>query len=387
MSNRIVCLVLVAAVVAIASPALAQPTGAADKAEVIKIDDNLVKVTVVGAGASDAEALSAAKRAAVEKGAGTFIYSHSEVKDFALTKDTILARAAGFVQSHEVVSTKRLPDGTTELKIIAVVSVKGIEDTWGVVTSLLQEVGRPKIMVFISEKVDNVLMDDSVVQTRIENMLLKSGFLLVNKEQIAAIDRKDLAAAAAEDSPERLQAIAKQFGAQIFISGTANTNAGPTTSVGGVQLFPYQADSTIRCYNSDTAESITSIPGEPTRGVERVARSGAQKSLDAQAQLVAPRVVADILEHWQDALSGRGEVKMVVDGVTFKQYSDLKKRLATIGQIKQVGGNFANQTAMLSLQAEMGAEKLAEKISEQLPDVEITDISANVIKAKMTAGQ
>lgn len=355
--------------------------------QVVPKGDNLVEVTVAGGGVDEADALRAAMRLAVETGAGTYLYSQSQTKDYALVRDTVLARSAGFIQSHQVVSKRELPDGTWEVKITAIVSVQGIEDTWGAVTSLLEQVGRPKIMVFVAEKVDNIPQDDSVVQTRIENLLLKSGFLLVNKEQIAEIDKKDLAAAAAEDNPARLQAIAKRFGAQLFISGVANANAGPTGNVGGVTLFPYQADSNIRCYRSDTAQLLSSIPGEPTRGVDRVGRSGAQKSLDAQAQMVAPRVVGDILTFWQDALAGRGEVQLMVDGVSFKQYSDLKKRLGAIPQIKQVNGRFANQTAELSLAAEVGAEVLAEKISEQLSDVEITDVSANVIKAKMAASE
>jgi hypothetical protein len=375
MSTRGIQAILLVAVLAAAMAATAQ--------QVVPKGNNLAEVTVTVAGTDEADALRMALRQAVETGAGTYIYSQSQTKDFALVKDTVLARAAGFVQSHTVVSKRALPDGTIELKVVAIVSVQGIVDTWGAVTTLLGEMGRPKIMVFVSEKIDTVPQDDSVVQTRIENMLLKSGFLLVNKEQIAAIDRKDLAAAAAEDSPARLQAIAKRFGAQLFISGVANSNAGPTGNVGGVALFPYQADANIRCYRSDTAQLLSSIPGEPTRGVDRVARSGAQKSLDAQAQQVAPRVVADILTFWQDALSGRGEVQLMVDNITFTQYTDLKRRLGTLPQIKQVNGRFANQTAELSIQADSTAEVLAEKIAQALGDLEITDVSANVIKAKM----
>ena len=375
MSTRGIQAILLVAVLAAAMAATAQ--------QVVPKGNNLAEVTVTVAGTDEPDALRMALRQAVETGAGTYIYSQSQTKDFALVKDTVLARAAGFVQSHTVVSKRALPDGTIELKVVAIVSVQGIQDTWGAVTTLLGEMGRPKIMVFVSEKIDNVPQGDSVVQTRIENMLLKSGFLLVNKEQIAAIDRKDLAAAAAEDSPARLQAIAKRFGAQLFISGVANSNAGPTGNVGGVALFPYQADANIRCYRSDTAQLLSSIPGEPTRGVDRVARSGAQKSLDAQAQQVAPRVVADILTFWQDALSGRGEVQLMVDSITFTQYTDLKRRLGTLPQIKQVNGRFANQTAELSIQADSTAEVLAEKIAQALSDLEITDVSANVIKAKM----
>jgi len=354
--------------------------------EVAPKSDNLVEVTVTGGGANEDEALRDALRKAVEQGAGTFISSHSETKDFALVRDTVLARSAGFVQSKKVLSKQKLPDDTWQVKISAMVSVKGIEDTWGAVTTLLQQVGRPKIMVFIREKIAEEVQDDSTVQTRIENLLLKSGFVLVDKEQLKEIDKKDLTAAVAEDSPAKLQAIAKRFGAQIFISGVANCTAGPANNVGGVELFAYQAEANIRTFRSDTAQLMSSVPGQPARGVDRVWRSAAAKALDAQAQQIAPKVVADILQFWQDALAGRGEVQLHVEGVSFKQYTDLKKKLGELKQVKDVKTEYHNEIAECSLQSDVNAEQLAEKLVDALPELEIKDVSQNVIKAKFKGG-
>lgn len=344
--------------------------------------ENLVEVTVTGGGVSEDEAVRDAMRKAIETGAGTLISSQSQARDFVLVKDTILARSAGFIQSRQVVSKREMPDGTWEVKITAIVSVQGIEDTWGAVTTLLQQVGRPKIMVFINEKIDGSIQDDSTVQTRIENLLLKSGFQLVDKNQIKEIDRKDLAAAVAEDSPARMQAIAKRFGAQIFITGVANSTAGPPNTVGGVRLYAHQADANIRTFRSDTAQVMSSIPGQPTRGVDRVTRSAAVKALDAQAQQIAPQVVNDILGFWQDALAGRGEVQLQVEGVSFRQYSDLRKKIAAVKAVKDVTAKFANGVAECSLQSDVNAETLAEKLLDEAPELEITDVSQNVIKAK-----
>ena len=113
--------------------------------QVVKIGKNLVEVTVTGAGTSKEEAIHDAMRKAVERGAGTFIYSQSKTRDFVLVKDTVLARSAGFIQSHKVLSSKQQEDGTWEVKIKAIVSVKGIVDTWGAVTTLLKQMGRPKL--------------------------------------------------------------------------------------------------------------------------------------------------------------------------------------------------------------------------------------------------
>jgi hypothetical protein len=343
-------------------------------------DDGLVTVTVEGAGMSREEALHNAKRKAVEQGSGTYVYSQTKTENFALVKDTILARSAGFIHSVEVLSWTTDADGIVGVRIKAQVSLKGIKDTWGVVTSLLQDRGRPKIMVFLRERIGTDYQDSSTVATRIENLLLKSGFLLVDRKQIKAIDEKDLQTAIEENNPAKAAAIAKKFGAQLFVTGTANASAGRQQNIYGRAYYTYEAEANVRCYRSDTGQLLSSIPGKPTRGVKEVWRSAAKQALDLQAQQVAPQVQMDILRFWQDALEGRGEVKLQISGVSFRQYVQIKKALNTLQKVKGVSPEYHNQIVDASIQTDLTAIQLAEKIIEVLEDLEIQDVSANVIK-------
>lgn len=347
-------------------------------------------IEATGQGTDKDGAVRDALRKAVEQGAGTLIYSNSQTKDFTLVRDTVLARSAGFVQSHKVLSTKELEDGTWEAKISAVVSVKGIEDTWGVVTGLAKEMGHPKIMVFITEKLRNLdnnrdeTVEDSTVQTRIENLLLESGFQLVDKKQIKEIDRKDLESGVAEDNAAKVQAIAKRFGAQLFITGSANATGQPRVTH-GVQQYAYEAEANVKCYRSDTAQMLSAVPGAPTRGVQQVWRSAAKQALDFQAQEIAPKVRYDILRFWMDVLEGRGEIQLHVEEVSFAQYAKLKTALKLVKEIKDVNAEYHNKIAECRIQSELKAEALAEKIVTALPQLDISDVSANVIKAKFKA--
>ncbi len=362
-------------VLACCVPTIAQTTPPAGKTE-------MVEVTVTGAGMDKDEAMRDALRKAVERGAGTYIYSQSQTKDFALVRDTVLTRAAGFVHKHTVISAAAVEDGTWEVKIKATVSVKGIQDYWAVTVNLLKQMGRPKIMVFIRERIGLENQPLSTVQTRIENLLLKSGFLLVDKSQLKAIDAKDLQAAFSDKNPAKAQAIAKRFGAQLFITGVANAEAGEVKRIAGITIYPYQADANIRTFRTDTAQLLSSIPGAPARSADRVWRSAAKKALDAQAQRIAPKVRMDILRFWQDALAGRGEVKLHIEGVSFKQYVAIKKALKTVKQIKDVTTKYHNKIAECSIQSDVNAETLAEAIIEVMENLEIEDVTQNVIKAK-----
>ncbi len=120
--------------VLVALAASARLARAAEQEEVVSKEGNLVTIRVTGAGMDKESAELDAKRKAVEKGAGAVIYSHSETKDFTLVKDTILARSTGFIQSSKIIGKVReMEDGTFEVRIEAVVSIKGVEDTWGAV--------------------------------------------------------------------------------------------------------------------------------------------------------------------------------------------------------------------------------------------------------------
>ena len=353
-----------------------------DDVTVTKKGDNLVEVTAVGNGMDKDEALLDAKRKAIEFGAGADIFSHSEVKDFVLSKDTVIARAAGFIQDVQVLSTKTADDGLVSVKIKASVSIKGIEDTWGVVQNFLKELGRPKVMVFISEKTDGHHAELSTVQTKVEELLLKNGFALVDQKQIKEIDKKDLMAAAAEDKPDRAQAIAKRFGAQLFITGSVDAAIGEAKSVYGVPVYTYGAKGNIRCFLSNSGNMV-SARNANAESADRMKNVAGDKSLVVLGDKMGPMVQWDVLRFWLDNTSGSGEVQLKIDDVSFKQNMALKKALAAIKDVKEVNGEFANNTSELKIQTTLTGEKLAEKIADAVPDLDITDVSGNVIKGKM----
>ena len=368
-------------IVALASSiaCLAVPAGG----QVRKIDKNLVEVTVTGAGLSRDEAISDAKRRAVEKGAGAYIFSQSKTKDYVLIKDTVLVRSAGFVQKFTIIGTpKKTRDGAVELRARVVVSIKGIVDTWGVVTNLLAELGRPKIMVAVNEQVDNLPQEKSILQTGIESQLLESGFLLVNSKQIKAIDRKNMQAAIAANKPDVIQAIAKQYGAQLFVTGTSNATSGGRWFYAGVRFFRYGADGNVTCFRSDTAQVLSSRTGTAQQSDRATPKIAAVKALRICGNKIAPRIRADILRFWMDVFEGRGEVQLVVEKIKASAYFKLKKTLQGVKGVEQVNGKFASNVATISIQYNSTAERLAELLAAKFENViEISDISQNVIKA------
>lgn len=394
MNHRIataVAAMLVAGI--LAGPAFAQNAG------------NLETVRTQGMGTSREEAIADGMRKAVEQVAGQMLYSESQTRDYMLVRDSIIARAAGYVQSHEVLSTRQdAATGATVVELECVVSRQGIENTWGAVKALLQQMGRPKILVLITEKVDEVtgtvqggraiaqdsvkqvIQDRSTVQTRLENLLLQSGFELVDQAQLEEINRRDLQAALAEDDPARAQAIAKRFGAQLFIKGTVHSTVGLPSAPGGVLLYNYEGQANIRCYDTDSGRLLSShsTPFPAPRGSGRTWRSGADMALTILGDQLAPAMQQDILRQWLDRTTSGGEVQLEISPVTLRQLVPLKRALLEIRGVSDVVYELNNNVAVVRIQTVHSARVLAEKLIEvefSGKALDPTDISANVIRA------
>lgn len=346
----------------------------------------LVDVTVEGKGVTKDEAIRDGLRKAVERGAGTIITSESETRDFALIRDTVLARAQGFVQKYRILSAVEDDDEEIwRIKMVATVSTKGVKDVWGTVKVLLKQIGRPKIMVAVTENIRDappaqpLRQENSTVQTRVENLLLKSGFLLVNRKQLKAIEQKQLQAAIAANQPGKIQMIAKKFGAQIFLTGSTNSVWTSTDNVYGVILHTYGADGDLKVYRSDTARMMSSQNGV-ARSSDENPRNAAKKSIWALGDQIAPKIQQDILRFWLDAVGGHTELQLEIANVTFKQYLQIKKAVAGIEGVEDVTAKYHDKIADCSLQTKLTGEQLAEKLVEAVEQVEITDLTGNTVK-------
>ena len=153
--------------------------------------------------------------------------------------------------------------------------------------------------------------------------------------------------------------------------------------VHGIRVFGYGADGDVKCYRSDTAGLLAS-QNSRAKGFDQNTRLAAKKALELLGERLGPKVRYDILRFWQDALEGRGEVILEIENVpSFSRYAKLKKALGKIKAIKSITGTYSNKIARLSIQSNTRAEKLAEKIVEEMEELEISDVSQNVIKGKL----
>jgi len=357
----------------------------------------VVKVTAEGYSREDA--VKQALRKAVEQGAGVQISAHSNVENFALIRDTIYSRAAGLVSEYKVLREVEGVGGTWEVTIEATVRPSTVARMWGEVQNVLDQIGRPKIMVWIDEKIDGRLQDESIVENRIEQLFLKAGFDLVERKAIEDLKRREADDARNEQDAAKLARLAKDAGAHILIRGLASADRAGLRDIYGVPAAFYNCSVQAKIYYTDTGRLLVS-ESIPTR--ERGVRAHHEYSPQAaRAALVAAtfpesnerrepvlalKLLDAVMEQWSTQLTAAGDIELEVERLDFKTYVELKRALAGLNpeRIRSVDGDFSKGTGLYRIKAQMSAQTLAELLTDKPFSswIEVLDLKPNRIQAR-----
>lgn len=354
------------------------------------IADDYVEVTATGEGTSEDSARNDALRKALEKGGEVEISSHSNVENFELIRDTIYARADGIVTDFKVIKEGEGVGGIYYCEIRAKVSKNAVATTWGEVQNVLDQVGRPGIAIYILERIDGIVQDSSILESNLENRLLDAGFTVYAGEQIRRIMEKESADAESEANLAKVAAIAKDFGTEIFITGTGQANSAGVKTLAGQQTAMYNCDAMIKMYYTDTGQLLASEPLPVTRGGARgyhdLSPQAGKKALDTAGKIIVEQCYQDVMKRWATRISSGGEIELDVEGVTMGDVIKLKKYLKAIDtdKVKNVNHSFTKGIAKFRIKAKFTAEEFVEYLVEPpFSDIiEVVDLKLARIQAK-----
>ncbi|MBU0717010.1 MAG: hypothetical protein KJ749_02075 [Planctomycetes bacterium] len=352
---------------------------------------DVVLVTVTGEGMTEDEACRNALRKALEQGGQVEIASRSQVENFELIRDAVFARADGIVTDYKIIRKGDAAGGVKFCEIQAKVSKSAIASSWGEVQNLLEQVDRPGIAVYILERIDGVEQDSSILESNIENRLVNMGFDVYAGEHLRVKAQKESADAAAEGDMDKVQAIAKDFGAEIFITGSAQANAAGVRDLYGQETAMYNCDATIKMYYTDTGQLVASEPLPVTRGGARGyfthSPQAGKKALDTAGKQIVENCYQNVMRQWATRISSGGQVSLEIKGMSMAEALRLKKKIEDIDPDRIVSVNGPRVTkgiAVFRIKAKMTATDLAVYLTEGdwAEIIEVTDLKSNRIEAK-----
>jgi hypothetical protein len=361
------------------------------------------RVTVRAEGYNRDDALKQALRRALEQGAGVELSSRSQAENFTLVRDTIYSRALGIVSEYRVLR-EGPGDGAYTIELEALVNPQAVNAAWHEVQNVLDQIGRPRIMVWIDETIDDVAQADSVVAARIEQMFAKVGFDLVSRTAVEELRRREGEAARTEQDAAKLAALAKDAGAHLLISGRANAHrAGHERLHGQVPAAFYNCDVQAQVYYADTGRLLASESLPSTRaGVRTQKEYSPQAARSALVQATFPdasipgappplarRLFEAVLEQWATQITSAGPIELEVNGLDFRGFTALRNALRELreagpGKIESVDADFGSGIGKFRIRATITADTLAERLLE-VPFcdwLEVVDLKRGRIQAK-----
>lgn len=343
------------------------------------------------------EALQDAKRKAVQQACGELINAQSQVQDFEVKRDRILATAAGYLTSHRVVR-QWVEGGISNCEIFATVSVGQFEVDWKAMFAHLREdVGNPRCVVIISEDPDidddNPAKLNGVAQSKIENYLLSHGVQLMDKGVSEDVKRRDETLAALADDVQRLAARAAEFKADILVLGRAEARRGGSTPVGSHAVFSWDLSLNVRVVQADSAQVIFSQTYRPQKPFTTTLAIGSgEAGIAALAEEKAPELLRDVAEAWKSRLTSHRVFQVTIDGCTRADFRQkIRPALLAVRGVDQGDEGvklreLVNDTAVIEVYWSFDLDALADNL-ESLPldglQLTVVEQSGTRVRAKL----
>ncbi|MCX6345708.1 MAG: hypothetical protein NT018_11655 [Armatimonadetes bacterium] len=362
---------LIALIIAIAPAYCVVP----ENGEMLVIAEGSAAVVNGDIAKADDEAISDAKRNAVEKALGVFVKSDTIGSDYQVAEDTILTRSEGYISEWNKIPDSRKIE-TIEghelltIKINAKVRLVNLIDDAANIEPIYNAVLRPKVMVLIIDEIDGKKSDGvGTSATAIMRGLQKRGFDVVDPEVINGILKKQSTSSSiTQGSLKSASELAVNQGAEILLLGTARASDGPTDDTGNITCANAVIDA--RLVYADTAQLLFTPKLVKGRGVAFSDNAEARTRAlnDAGNRFMAsddPSFTSQLLATWAIEVQSGRVYRIVANKIDFKDMNLLKKALIDLrGHVQFVGdADFGKQRAILNVRNRLTPQQFRDRLS------------------------
>lgn len=307
-------------------------------------------------------AIKDALRKAVEQGVGTYINSESKVQNFQLLSDRIYSQASGYVSSYKILSESQ-EGGLYRVAIRAKVKLDRLQDDLSAIGILVEEQGRPRIMVVVKElaslddfTVDAGLMSQQMLETMILDAFQSKGFPVVDAATVETNLKKDQLKLILEGDTRAAQLLGMKAGAEVIIAGTAlRSSESKAMPYSGKVTDFYKVKISARAINTATAAVM---------GASAFAREVPFSEDEARRQTAdsaAGKLINDILRGWK---KHSNSVEIHATNADYSRVLKLKSEILSKvrGVTNVVQRDLTGTTALLEVVSESSPQEVLDDL-------------------------
>ena len=342
--------------------------------------DGDITVQAEGYGITKKDALLKAKRNAVEKGIGSVLISHTEVKNFELQKDIILSKTLGSVKQYDILQEQSESDGSVFVRINALVSLSSIKADLAALKILLESMDKPRMMVLIRE------VDGKTAENAIIAFLKDKSFDLVDAASVAARLKMEegLINRAVQGDPGAAAQIGAKNGAEYVIVGSVTKSLKETKLLSDSGMISGQASISAKVINCTNARVVASnsAAGAAYHVSGKVAMANASQK--AAEILMDRKLFETIVTTFQDMINNGFSLDVTVNNVpNFKTQKSVRAFLTDLPNVvsvtkKAFGGGALGLTVLYKGNADAFSELVDGKTAAG-KTISVTDIAANSV--------
>lgn len=344
-------------------------------------------------GAARDRALDDALRRAVEQAVGTLIESETIVHNYQVISESIYARSAGFVKRYTVVSEGQ--DGPLyKVSVSAVVGVGDVRNDLESLGLLIQRMSKPRVLVMIPESNihDQVWWSQwsssvGTAEAVVIQALRASEFTVLDAGAVKASIDREAALRALEGDDAAAQAVARQGGAEVIVTGVAVSDPGGAV-MGG--MSSYQGTVNVRAVKADTGE-ILAVANGTGKAVHVSAVAGGNEALKQAASMAASELISGIGKQWAKEASGSRMIAVSVAGVPADLADDVADAIrgGVRGIVQVIQREIAGGAARYDVDFKGNGETLSRALGGLELEggrLEVTAATANKVDLRYVAG-
>ena len=325
------------------------------------------------------EAIDDALRQAVEQAMGIYVSSETLVENMMMVEDRIYTETRGYISNYEIIK-ENTHDGTYQVQVSAQVKTSKLADDLESIGLLIRKKQNPRVMVVLYSKEIDILLFEYIregnrnIENQIESSLMGKGFEIVDAEQVGR--QKQIEAALSENDLSRAVGAAKDFGAEVLITGNIRRMFVNNRQLYGRNLRFYSNEIQVKAIETDSAKVLYSgSRNKPPSAINHIA------PLEEASSELTEEMIAGILKKWEKDVYEAARYQLNISNTKFKDISVLKKELENMrGFVGIQTRSFRSNVARLEVKYKGSLEKLVDNISQiQFPAFEITSFQSNTI--------
>jgi len=317
-------------------------------------------------------AIEDAQKRAVEQAIGILIDSQTEVENYQLISDKILAQTKGYIKQYSVVG-ETVDGGLLRVRINAEVSLDQLTDDLTGIGILLGRMNKPRTMVLIAEQ--NVGQgvyawwaepqgqeaDMSAVENAFMDRFTSKGFEFIDHE----VASKDIKVTKAYRIPNlsvaQAKTLASQVDAEVVIIGKAVAKLYGEIGSG---MKSVQADLTARAVRVDTGQVIATAATHAA-AVHISEITAGNDALRKAADDAADDMIAKILAVYAKETGSTRSINITISGLNKTQFVKFKDVL--MNQVRGIKGlherSFTGTLAKISVDSRNSAQMLSDELA------------------------